>query len=63
MIVIFETSESDYFNLEGALKIKTKKKKKKKNSPNHLDKTCSTQEPFSFGSHECEAGAVKTKNN
>ena len=29
MIVIFETSESDYFNLEGTLKIKTKKKKKK----------------------------------
>lgn len=28
MIVIFETSESDYFNLEGTLKIKTKKKKK-----------------------------------
>ena len=33
MIVIFETSESDYFNLEGALKIKTKKKKKKKKIP------------------------------
>ena len=30
MIVIFETSESDYFNLEGTLKIKTKKKKEKK---------------------------------
>ena len=33
MIVIFETSESDYFNLEGTLKIKTKKKKKKKKFP------------------------------
>ena len=30
MIVIFETSESDYFNLEGTLKKKLKKKKKKK---------------------------------
>ena len=62
MIVIFETSESDYFNLQATLKIKTKKKKKKK-FPKPPYKTCSTQEPFSFGSHECEAGAVKTKNN
>ena len=61
MILIFETSGSDYFNSGGTLKIKMKKKKK--NFPNHLDKTCSTQEPFSIGSHECEAGAVKTKNN
>ena len=33
MIVIFETSESDYFNLEGTIKIKIKKKKKKKKIP------------------------------
>ena len=33
MIVIFETSESYYFNLEVTLKIKMKKKKKKKKFP------------------------------
>ena len=38
MIVIFETSESDYFNLEGTLKLKTKKKKKKKKTKKKFPK-------------------------
>ena len=49
MIVIFETSESDYFNLEGTLKIKTKKKKKKKNSPNPLTKLVLHKNRFHLG--------------
>ena len=49
MIVIFETSESDYFNLEGALKIKTKKKKKKKITQTILTKLVLHKNRFHLG--------------
>ena len=49
MIVIFETSESDYFNLEGTLKIKTKKKKKKKIPQTTLTKLVLHKNRFHLG--------------